>query len=438
MSFGESKHTTNVESRKYEIAYVIMDYPSLSHTFVAREVQQLQRHGLRIHFYSFQRVEEGQQQPQYADIRAGVTCLPRWREVDWFSTLIVHLWYFLKFPVQYVRILVYVIRKRNRQHRHAFFAAPFLIRSLLARPTVKHVHAYFADKEASFALIVHQFVGLPFSLAAHSYDVLTSPEILPDKIRAADFVVAISEYNRQVIIERCGPEVTNKVHVIRCGLDPKEFESIRLARHATSSREVNSPVSILTVARLAPKKGHFYLIEALALLKMKGQKFHWTVAGDGPSRETLVRLVHERGIQAQVTFVGGVKSPQVKDLLRQTDIFVLPCVWATSVMVDGIPVALMEAMAAGVPVISTTVSGIPELITHRVDGFLVPPENAEELALAIQVLSDDNDLRERFTRNGAQKIAEEYALDQNVQKLAMLFEASLSNVRNRADRNTTF
>ena len=421
---------THTSAAQEEIAYVVQRYPTLTTTFLVRELLELERIDVRVHVYSLLPPLTDQRHPEHENLKAQVTYLPQWEKGERKRIMADHFWCLRKYPIRYVRSLIRVVRRLDYRHGWAFVRSPSLARVILARSATRHLHAYFASEEASAALIVHWLTNLTFTFAAHAFDLFVSPRSFCDKVSDAEAVIVISNFNKRVVAERCGSGIVDKIETVRYGLDLEGFEAIYQVRQMTHARaRKNDPPKILTVARLVPQKGHKYLADALALLKERGHEFKWLVVGEGPLREDLEEQVARLGLADRTHFTGVVLSPRVKEFLSSADVFVMPCVWADHRQVDGIPVALTEAMASGVPVISTRVSGIPELIEDNRTGLLVEPEDVGALSKAIEALLNDSDLRERLSIEGRRKIIKDFDIVKNVQKLNAILEAAETNGR---------
>ena len=255
---------------------------------------------------------------------------------------------------------------------------------------------------------------VPFSFTAHAWDIYKEPVLLETKIRRAEAVFTISDYN-QVFLERLGAGDDGKISVIRCGIQVERFPFYPPA--STDGR----PLRILSVARLVRKKGLQYLIDACRVLEASGTAFECKIVGEGPEKAKLVRAAERAGLKEQVQFVGAMTQEELDDVWQWADVFALPCVVSDDGNRDGIPVALMEAMASGLPVVSTRVSGIPELIRHRRSGLLVEPGGSVALAQAIQEIGDDLRLAQRLANQARRTVEAEYSADRNALAKAAAF-----------------
>jgi glycosyltransferase involved in cell wall biosynthesis len=205
------------------------------------------------------------------------------------------------------------------------------------------------------------------------------------------------------------PDQWNKIHVVRCGVDLERFK-------LKPQREPHVPARILTVARLAPEKGHLVLFEALQMLHQRGVPVRLDLCGDGPFRSTLERSAVELGIADSVTFHGAISQDSILEYLYDADVFCLPS------FSEGLPVAIMEALAVGLPVVATAITGIPELVEDKVSGRLVRAARPDLLADAIESLVVDHSLRQLVTAEGRRRVENEFSIDGIVPRLAKLFK----------------
>ncbi len=281
--------------------------------------------------------------------------------------------------------------------------------------------AHFASGPAASAWMVSRLTGLPFGFTAHAYDIFKNSvdrDFLKEKCEDASFVRCISEYNKRYLVEITGIG-EEKFPVIHCGLDTERFKP-------RSSDEIRykSGNIILVVANLVPKKGLKYLIEALSSPMLKELGARAIILGDGPLRGKLKVLTTELG--ADVKFMGNISNEELGYYYDSATVFVLPCVKAPDGDMDGIPVALMEAMASGIPVVSTNISGIPELIEDGKGGILVPEKDPKALAQAIKGILTDSDARKRFSVEGRKKVIRDFDIRDVARRLHNLFTSHVS------------
>jgi len=271
-----------------------------------------------------------------------------------------------------------------------------------------HLHVHFAHVPAQIAMYAGAFGGVPFTVTAHANDIFERGLLLPEKAQRARRMLTISMHNRQYLEAVGVPR--DKLAVVRCG--------VSLATRADRPPyEARQRYRIGSLGRLVEKKGMDDLIRAVALLHARRDDIELTIAGDGPLREPLAALAAELGIERSVRFEGALGHAAVNEWLRTLDVFALACKADARGDIDGIPVALMEAMSQRVPVVSTRLSGIPELVVHERTGLLAGPADAESMALALARLLDDPTLRATLADAATRHVQNEFAQDINVERL---------------------
>ena len=280
---------------------------------------------------------------------------------------------------------------------------------------ISHVHAHFANHPAVAAYAVHRLTGIPFSFTAHGSDLHVDRRMLPEKVDAASFVVAISRYNKSMIVEECLGKHADKVHVVHCGVDPEWFGQ----RHPSTGC---SPFEIVCIASFELVKGHRYLIRACEQLLSRGIDFTCHLVGDGPQQNEIERQISLAGMGEVVVLHGAKTRLEVARIVARCDAAVLASAPTRSGKREGIPVALMEAMSAGLPVVASSTGGIPELVKHDHNGFLVPPGDPQALADALERLAVDTALRDRLGCAGRETIVREYNQQQCAADLVGLIQ----------------
>lgn len=286
------------------------------------------------------------------------------------------------------------------------------------RPDV--IHAHFATAPAAAAWAVSKLTGVPYGFTAHGgYDLTKGPidrAFLAVTCRDAAFVRCVSDYGRRLLVSMTGRDQA-RYEVIHCGVDARYFAP------RPAEREPARPAgTILTVAGLVEPKGIVYLLRALAEPPLKESGARAVIVGNGPLRADLEREAGRLGVPA--LFTGPATTDEVRNYYHDADLFVLPCVTGADGHHDGIPVALMEAMACGVPVISTRLSGIPELVEDGACGILVPQKDPRALSGAIGALLTDSDMRRRFSVEGRKKVQAQFEIRDVARRLMELFWSS--------------
>ena len=309
----------------------------------------------------------------------------------------------------------------------------FLIRSLLLFPkavlmarmfreeNINHVHAHYATHPALAAWIIHKFTGISYSVTVHAHDIFAEKPMLATKLRDSAQIVAISEYNKNYLVKILGSWVSDMTQVIHCGVDPALYTTNNIKCREKELFE------IISIGSLQPYKGQKFLIQACAILLEQGIHFRCRIIGGGKLRSELLKLIYTLGLTSVVELLGPKKQDEVAHILSEADCYVQPSVITPSGKMEGVPVALMEAMASGVPVVATSISGIPELVKNGETGWLVLPEDVKMLADAIQFIYDEP-AKARLCSHAARKlILSDFELHSNVQKLSYLFDQIVTN-----------
>ncbi len=279
----------------------------------------------------------------------------------------------------------------------------------LHRHRIRHLHVHFAHAPATVGMYAAKAAGIQFSVTGHANDLFVHGALLREKVQRAAPFFTISEANRAWIAEKTGisPDL---ILVQRCGADLRAFHGL--------VPMVGGPKTLLSVARLVPKKGLDLLLRAAATLVSEVPDLRVHLVGEGPEQAALEALTRELGLRDRVRFEGAGSRATVIRRLREASGFVLPCRRDAAGDMDGIPVALMEAMAAGVPVVTTAISGIPELVHHGVSGWVVPPDDVPGLAKAILECLRDSSRSAELAEAGRRFVLEHYDLDRQAQRLA--------------------
>lgn len=377
------------------VGYVVSLFPCWSETFILREILALRERGVPVRLFSLKPPSEVLVHDAAQPLIDEVVYPPslKWLPVMFFRACTKH-------PVLMFRLLTEAWKAAFPYGMNELTKAVFtvLVASYFARIAkdlgVTQFHAHWATYPALAVRTIRALTGIRYTLTTHAHDIFLPNPYLTQNLSAAHKVVTISDYNRRFLMAAGTP--AEKITVVRCGLDFREF--------AVNSTRKPRPGMIVSIGRLDPIKGFSYLIEASRILAERGTSFSCNIIGDGPLRVHLARQIRSCGLSERVRLLGALSQTQVREVLSRAEIFVLPSVQTEDGNQDGIPVALMEAMALGLPVISTAVSGIPELVGDGMSGLLTPPRNAVALADAMTQLLKDATLRERLSREGHARV----------------------------------
>jgi glycosyltransferase involved in cell wall biosynthesis len=307
----------------------------------------------------------------------------------------------------------------------AFFPKIVAFARQMAAEQVDHIHAHFASHPAAAAYVIHRLTGIPYSFTAHGSDLHRDRHMLREKVADAEFVVAISQFNRRIIIDECGDEFQDKVVVIHCGVDTS---ALHPKESTTPANRASRPLSIACVGTLHEVKGQTFLIEACRLLKQRGIDVRLHLVGDGPDLEALRTQADKAGLKRIVTFHGRKIRQEVIDILQDADVVAAPSVPTKDGRREGIPVALMEAMSCGLAVVASRLSGIPELVQDGESGILVPYGDARALAEALAHLHQHPELCEQLGRAAREVILREFDLRANAAAIARRCGAAVPEI----------
>jgi glycosyltransferase involved in cell wall biosynthesis len=393
-------------------AYLLKRFPRLSETFVLNEILELQRQGVALRIYALTDPLESQVHPEAARLQTDVVYLhdPRRRLRSWFRLLGGALLQALSHPRGGLRVLwaLCSVHRSMPSLRHAIEGL-WLARDL-HQNGVGHVHAHFIHSPAAVTYLAFLAGGPPFSVTAHAKDLYTTlPRNLRIRARAARFLITCTRFNAAHLAGL----VSARTQVVYHGTDLQRF---------SPDRSHVEPQRILSVGRLVSKKGFKDLVDALALLQSKGLRIRADVYGGGPLRPELEARAHRLGLDGRLTFHGARLQDEILTAYRRATVFVLAPVVTDDGDRDGIPNVLVEAMASGVPVVATKISGIPELITDGIDGLLVNEHDPTALAGAIERVLIDSELAQQLGRAGRRRVEREFDLVANTQRLRALLE----------------
>ena len=399
--------------REPKIGYLVSTWPRLSQTFVLNEILALERCGVSLRIFSTKAPRAEPVNVKVARVRAPVTYL-NFRRHGW-TVVRANLRIARDLPGRYFPTMLRALRYGGRSILERFFQAGYMA-DLLRHEPVTHLHAHFTTAPTQVAMFTHELVDVPYSFTAHARDIYadTQPSLLRAEMECAQAVVTVSEYNREYL-HRIKPHLDGKVRCINYGLDLSEF-NFRWPRASDPP-----PPIILAVARLVEKKGLGDLVLAADILRKRGHNFRLQIIGDGELRHQLRCRVADCGLQDCVSLLGAQPHEKVRLSYERASIFALPCVVAADGDRDGLPNVLLEAMACGLPVVSTPVAGIPELIESERDGLLVAPGDPPALAKALERVLTDAYLRDRLARTARAKIEEHFSIEGSAKRLLDIF-----------------
>ncbi|MEK7727849.1 MAG: glycosyltransferase, partial [candidate division KSB1 bacterium] len=349
----KAQHTTNQPPK---LAYIMSRFPKISETFILFEILEMEKLGATVEVYPLLRERQPVMHPEAEKICARAHFLPF---LSWFI-IRANLYFMLTRPLRYFGALCEALFGTIGYRNFFFGALAYWPKAVafahkMKQQGVAHVHAHFCNHPTLVAFIIHRLTGIPYSFIAHGSDLHKNRTMLGKKVATSAFALTVSKFNLEVLHSACDEPAKMKTRILHCGIDPEVF----LPKEKTAS---NDKLRIICVASFEEVKGHKHLVEACRLLHERGVEFVCDLIGDGPRRAAITAQIAAANLKERVIVHGSMKRNEVVRMLTAADVKVLASVPTAEGKREGVPVVLMEAMACGLPVISSKLSGIPELV----------------------------------------------------------------------------
>jgi colanic acid/amylovoran biosynthesis glycosyltransferase len=390
-----------------EVAYLFERFPSFGQMFCYREVAELERQGINVHVFSIRKPVGEPREAWDKRLVERVHYLPEEKP------LVAEIDRVLK--TKAVADLVRaVVKEWGRQSDFLRLYQAIYIGVRLRQKGLNHIHAHFAGMAARTAYWISEFFGIPYSFTAHANDIFAPRDFavsLAKLIANAAAVVTVSDYAVRLLQERF-PDSAAKIRRVYNGVDLSRF---------TPSDFGSEPPLIISIGRLIGKKGFGDLIGACALLYTRGRRFTCRIIGEGPLEQSLRAQIAANDLEKWVELVGPQSQAEIAAQLAHATVFVLPCTREADGGMDNLPTVIMEAMAAGLPVISTPLGGIPEMIDDGVNGDLVPERDSAAIAGAIERLLDDPQRARSLGVRGREIAREKFSIEISAKQLREIF-----------------
>ena len=406
-----------------KIAYLINQYPTVSHSFITREILALEALQISITRFSHriwtEKIvdEADKQELAKTNVILDVGKVGLLTSLLWMSLTRPKRWFnALRLTLKLGWLSNGWIQDRGILRHFAYLAEACVLLPWLSQLKISHVHAHFGAYSATVALLCHVLGGPPYSFTVHGPEEFDCVRgiALAEKIKRANFVIAISSFTRGQLYRWCERNEWSKIHLVRCGLDEQFL--------AHPSQPIPNKPRLVCVGRLSEQKGHLLLVEAVRRLVTKGFTLKLVFVGDGYLRKPLESAIARFKLEETIEITGWATKREVREQILASRAMVLPS------FAEGLPVVIMESLALGRPVISTYIAGIPELIEHNVSGWLVPTGSVEALVEVIRkVLHTPVAELEEMGKIGALQVARQHNINTEAQKLAYLFSSSITN-----------
>lgn len=399
------------------LTYLHGRYPVLTETFIDREILRLLASGVDLRIVSIRRPSDELSVAQRELSRRVEYLLPASR----LGVATAMLWGLLRHPITFLRTLAWLLSRRHppgtvtRTALH-FVTGVYAAWRLRDRRGV-HIHAHFVDRAATVALVASRLLGTTYSVTAHAQEIYVNPVLLKERIGEAAFAVTCTEYNLRHLRAELGARATRRLSRLYHGMD------LTGDRGSGEEGPERDRGFIVSVAQLWERKGLRYLVEACGTLRDRGTDFRCEIIGDGPQRDELRSIIDRLSLADHVVLTGPLPFPEVVQRYRRAGVFVLPCVVTDEGDRDGIPNVILEAMASHLPVISTPVSGIPEVIRDGDTGLTVPERDPAAIADAVERLIADPALAGEIAERASALVRAEFDMARNVDRLLAQFQA---------------
>jgi glycosyltransferase involved in cell wall biosynthesis len=400
-----------VNEPRRHLAYVLKRFPRISETFIAAELIELERQGERVSIFALIDPKEPFRHGFLEQLHADVTYLPEQLIAEPRRVVAGLLRTLASSPRGWLAAAAWALSP-PRMAKWRLVLQASVLRAETARAGIDHAHAHFATEGAEVARLARRMGGPPYSLTTHAKDIYhedVRPEDLRRKLGSALFVATVSEANRTYLKTVLNGQ--GLVHVVPNAVDLRRFGSDD-ERHP-------EPGLVVSIARLVEKKGIADLVEACRLLRERGVPVRLEVAGDGPLLDGLRAAADGAGLDG--AFPGARPLEEVRTMYGRATVFCLPCVVASSGDRDGLPTSVLEAMAYGVPVVTTGVNGLPDVVIDGETGLVVPEHDPPALADALERVLTDPALAGRLAEHGRRHVEQSFSLERSVSLLRSLF-----------------
>lgn len=361
-----------------KVGYVVNQYPKTSHSFIRREIQELERQGVSVVRFSVRDTEGDFEDVNDADEYTKTNIILNSSIISALKKLVK---YFVSSPALFCKTLFYSFQLGWKSEagllKHiVYFIEAVVLSEWTTEKKVNHLHSHFGTNSTTVAMLASQMANITFSFTVHGPEEFDKPNFiaLPEKIKRAKFVIAITSYCKSQLFRLVESQYWNKIHIVRCGLDQKFFNP-----QAITNKEAEQNI-VVCIGRLCEQKGQELLIRAFAKVRDNHIPFKLKLIGDGDKRDSIERLIESHSLNEHVTLMGWQDEATIINEICHAKFTVLPS------FAEGLPVSIMESMALKKPVLSTYIAGIPELIISDQNGWLVPAGDVDALSSKLETI----------------------------------------------------
>ncbi len=401
------------------IAFIANQFPVLSATFILNQITGLIDLGHDVRIFAYSDPQEPRVHPDIEKYNLlartrYIPQMPKHKALCLMKALWLVTSNFHKGPVELLKFIkMFMLRTKGLSLSRLYLLLEFI------EGDFDIVQCHYGPVGIDGIFLKNAGIKAKICTAFHGFDMSRYPlthgrDVYDDLFEKGDIFLPISEYWKKELIDMGSPPEKTVVH--RMGIESDKIE------YRPHDIRMDGPVRLLTVGRLVQKKGHRYAIEAVADLIAAGRDIEYTIAGDGPLRPDLEQLVNKHNLRDRVKFLGAVDQEQVRELYRKSDIFILSSITADDGDMEGVPVVLMEAMACGLPVVSTRHSGIDELVTDGMSGLLTPEKAVSALAEKMLYLLDNPHSSHGLARAARQRVERKFNIDILNKRLEKIYQ----------------
>jgi len=413
-----------------KIGYFTNQYPKVSHSFIRREILALEKMGTSISRYALKSDRnELIDQNDIEEYKKTKYIL----STSKLNIIKVCILRFIKNPLLWINAFLLTNKMGYKSERglfrhYIYFLEACILSEWVEKDNIQHLHAHFGTNSASISLLTSKLSEVPYSFTVHGPEEFDKPNFisLPEKIKNAAFVVAISSFGKSQLFRLVHNEYWEKIKVVHCGLEASFYENngqkYQNNNDNNDKNDNNDNTKIICIGRLCEQKGQVLLLDALNIVKKRNIDFNIKLIGDGEMRPEIENKIDQYKLANNVTITGWMNSVQIKHEIQKSQFTVLPS------FAEGLPVVIMESMSLEKPVISTYIAGIPELIENDVNGWMVPAGDTEQLADTIQkVLSKDSNTLKEIGIKAREKVIKRHNIDIEAKKLQSHFLSSINS-----------
>jgi len=389
-----------------KVAFIVSQFPCYDEAFILREIYALSKKA-EVLILSLKNPKDPIIHDEARELLPKTIYSPYF-----FADFIfwVHLQTFFRQPVCYLKTLISLILGNLKSPKFLlkslmFFPKAVYFTHLLKKEKVTNIHAYWATYPASVALIASELTGIPYSFTGHAHDIYLNASDLRRKMMNAAFITTCTQQNKEHL-KKIAPLYSERRILVN-------YHGLKLNDFAVNGKQRNKTFQIISVGTLNDHKGFQYLIPALGILREKGLQFNCTIIGGGPQEANLKKQIRILQLESYITMTGPLKQNEVLPFYKKADLLIL---MAQPEWHWGIPNVLIEALAAKTPVITTQFGSVNELIKHQETGLIVPPKESGTLAQNIEMLYQNNELRQQLAEAGHQVVVNQFDLEKNIEE----------------------